>query len=245
MLLALARTVSFIYFLPFFKGGGFLQMPKVAISLGISIFAAFHMKPVVIESLWELAGLAILEVIVGVTLALVVETVISVVRVAGSFIDLDIGMANPFPDMSNSATTVMATIFYSIFVLILFATDGFSQMLSGFIYTFGLDISTQLLAGGDMVDFILELFTYMFFGALQIALPFMMASLIVNLSFLLMAKTVDKINVLQNIFGIKILVGIFLVCISVPTLMIVFEQLGETLLEKFLESLNYMFLRRS
>lgn len=245
VLLALARTITFIFFLPFFKSQGFPNMVKLAISLGIAIFVAYRMEPIVIENLWHLLGLIFLEVIVGFMLAYVVELMVSVVRVAGSFIDLDIGMANPFFDMNQTQTTVISSLFYSMFVLVFLVVDGFNEMLAGFIYSFGLNISEQMFLGGGLLDFFLETFTYMFFGALQIALPFMMATFLVNLALLLMSKSVDKINILMNVFGIKILVGLALIFVAVPTLIIVFQQVNDSLIEKFLEVMNYMFERKT
>jgi flagellar biosynthetic protein FliR len=118
-------------------------------------------------------------------------------------------------------------------------------MFGGFIYSFGLDISHQFQFGGNLATFILETFTYMFFGALQIALPFMMAMFLVNIAMLLMSKSVDKINILMNVFGIKILVGLALIVVTIPTLIIAFQQLNDNLIEKFMETMNYLFVRKS
>lgn len=245
VLLALSRTASFIFFLPFFRNPGFPNMAKMAISLGISIFVAYRMDPVVIENIWHMLGLLILEFIVGLILAYVVELMATVVKVAGSYIDLDIGLATPFPDMNQTQTTIISSIFYSMFLMIFIVLNGFNEMLAGFMYSFGLNISKQFILGDDLLNFILETFTYMFSSALQIALPFMMATFLVNLSLLLMSKSVDKINILMNVFGVKILVGLGLIFVAIPTLIIVFQQLNDSLIEKFFEVMNYLFERKS
>ena len=244
VLLAFARTVSFIFFLPFFRNSGFPNMCKIAISLGIAMFAAYRMDPIPIENVWHFTGLFLLEFMAGLILAYVVEMMVSVVRIAGSFIDIDIGLSNPFMDINQGQTTLVSSLFYSMFVLSFLLLDGFNEMLSGFIYSFGLDLSKQFLFGGDLINFILETFTYMFFGALQISLPFMMATFLVNLAMLLMSKSVDKINILLNVFGVKILVGLALIFVATPTLMIVFQQLNDSLIEKFFETMNYMFQKK-
>lgn len=220
-------------------------MVKAVIAIGISIFVAYRMEPVHVDNLWSLLGLMLLEAVVGLILAYIVEMMVSIVRIAGSYIDIDIGLATPFMDMNQTQTTVFSSLFYSIFVLIFLMLDGFNNMFAGFIYSFGLDISKQFLTGGHLLNFILETFTYMFFGALQIALPFMMATFLVNLALLLMSKSVDKINILANVFGIKILVGLALIFVAVPVITIVFQQINDNLMEKFYEAMNYMFLRKS
>lgn len=245
VILALSRTIAFIYFLPFFKNPGIQNLPKISIALGISVFVAYRMDPVQIQNIWHFAGLILLEFIVGLILAYIIEMMVSAVRIAGSYIDMDIGLANPFADMNNTQTTIVSSIFYSMFVLIFLVLDGFNQMFAGFIYSFGLDISGQFLTGGQVLNFILETFTHMFFSALQIALPFMMATFLVNLALLLMSKTVDKINILMNVFGIKILVGLCLIFIAIPTLTIVFQQLNEGLMEHFMDVMKLMFESKS
>jgi len=62
---------------------------------------------------------------------------------------------------------------------------------------------------------------------------------------LLMSKSVDKINILANVFGIKILVGIMLVFVAIPTITVVFQQVNDNLIEKFFDAMNYMFVRKS
>ncbi|MCK2000002.1 flagellar biosynthetic protein FliR [[Brevibacterium] frigoritolerans] len=245
VLLALARSISFIFFLPFFKSSSFSKMPKVAIALGISMFVAYRMEPIQIDNIWQFAGLLLLEFFVGIILAYIVEMLVSIPRIAGSYLDLDIGLSSPFSDINHQQTTIISSIFDSMFLLVFLVMGGFDELFAGFIYSFGFDISTQLLFGGDLLDFILETFTYMFFGALQIALPFLMATFLVNLAMLLMSKSVDKINILMNVFGVKIIVGLLLVFIAIPTLSIVFQQVNDTLIEKFLEAMNYMFERKS
>lgn len=245
VLLALSRSVAFIFFLPFFRNQGFPNMAKVALSLGIAIFAAHKMPTVEVDSVWTLVGLLVLEVIIGLILAYTVELMVSVVKVAGSYIDMDIGFSTPFMDMNQSQTTILSSLFYYIFVLVFLVTDGFNQVFAGFIYTFKFDVSHQFLLGGDLLNFVIETFTYMFFGALQIALPFMVATFLVNLALLLMSKYVDKLNILTNVFGIKILVGLALTFVAVPTLLIVFQQLDDNLIEKYFETMKYMFERKS
>ncbi|MEM4992793.1 flagellar biosynthetic protein FliR [Priestia sp. SB1] len=245
VLLALARSITFIYFLPFLKISGFPTMAKASIAIGISLFVAYRMEPIGVDSLWTFLAMMLLEIIVGLILAYVVELMVSIVRIAGSIVDIDVGFSNPFMDINHTQTTVFSSLFYLMFVLVFLVTGGFNDVFAGFIYSFGLDISKQFLLGGNLLDFLLKTFTYMFFGALQIALPFMMATFLVNLALLLMSKSVDKINILANVFGIKILVGIMLVFVAIPTITVVFQQVNDNLIEKFFDAMNYMFVRKS
>ena len=245
VLLALARSVTFIFFLPFFRVSGIPTMAKASIAIGISLFVAYRMDPISLDSIWTFLAMMLLQVIIGLILAYVVEMMVSIVKIAGSYVDIDIGFSNPFMDINHSQTTALSNLFYLMFVLVFLVTDGFNNVLAGFIYSFGLDITKQFLLGGDLLSFLLDTLSYMFFGALQIALPFMMATFLVNLAMLLMSKSVDKINILANVFGVKILVGVLLIFVTIPTITVVFQQVNDNLFEKFLEVMKYMFERKT
>jgi flagellar biosynthesis protein FliR len=116
-------------------------------------------------------------------------------------------------------------------------------MVFGVVGTFELTVQEGFLKNTQQIDFFIELFQQMFFGAIQIAIPFMMATFLVYIALLLMSKVVDKINLLMNIFGIKIFVGITMITIMIPAILVVFQQVDEQLIERFYEYVTYIFKR--
>lgn len=239
-----SRTTAFLMMLPFFRGRSIPVLAKTSIILSISLFVARSLEPVQIETLPELFGVLAFEIIVGFVLAYMIELIFSIVRVAGSLIDMDIGLSNPFFDSTtNSQSTSISRLFYYVFLMIFLLIGGLETVITGFVYTFQFQLKNDFLSDISFLDYMLETFNYMFFGALQIAIPFMMSTFLVYISLLLMSKSVDKINILMNIFGVKIFVGLAMILLCVPVLIIVFEQANEILIEKFFELIGLMFER--
>src|SRR5690625_3635819 len=97
-LLVMARTFAFLSTLPVLRGIKIPLSGKLAITLPISIFIAHQIEIVEVETVLEFLGLLSFEVVVGLTLGFILELITSIVRMAGSLIDQDIGLANPFFD---------------------------------------------------------------------------------------------------------------------------------------------------
>lgn len=244
VILVFVRITSFFSVLSFFRGNSIPLMAKSTLSISMSLLIASKMEVMDVTSLWELSGFIVIEIMIGVILALVIEMVISVILIAGSLLDMDIGLSNPFNDgISGAQATVLSKIFYYVFLIIFIISGSFEKVLYTLSKTFSLNIKKDFLMNPKNIDFFIDLFQFMFFGALQIAIPFMMSTFLVYIALLLMSKVVDKINILMNVFGIKIFVGITLVVIMIPSLIIVFQQLDEQLLEKLLETINVSFER--
>jgi flagellar biosynthesis protein FliR len=220
------------------------MLARTSFVLMLSLFVANGIEPIQVENTWEIVGLIIIEVLIGFLLAFVIEMMIAIVQIAGSILDLDIGLANPFYDgISGSQATVLSKLFYYIFILIFLLTGGFEKMVFGVVGTFELTVQEGFLKNENQIDFFIELFQQMFFGAIQIAVPFMMATFLVYISLLLMSKVVDKINLLMNIFGIKIFVGITMITMMIPAILVVFQQVDEQLIARFYEYVTYIFRR--
>lgn len=244
VLLAFARTVAFIQFTPFLKNIGLPVMAKAGLALGLSIFVASSQEPIAVENMIHFAGLIFIEVIIGFLLAYLVELIVGIVRIAGAIVDLDMGLSSPFSDINSGNSTPLMSLFYYYFLLVLLSTGILGKIFSGYLYTFQLDISKQLFSNGKALDFFIETFTYMFFGALQIALPFMIATFLINVGMLLMSKTVDKMNILLNVFGVKIVATLALIFLAIPTLLIVFQQVNVQLTDRFMEAIGILFERK-
>jgi flagellar biosynthesis protein FliR len=242
VLLATARIGSFLFMLPFFRGQGIPAMAKGSLAVSLGMFSAFQMKPVEVGGMPDLIIHILIEVLIGLTLAYSVEVVVAIIKMAGAMIDMDIGLANPiFDPMTGEASTVISRIFFSFFITIFIAMNGVSYFISGIIQTFQLTIPDELFGKESFLEFLIDIMNYMFLGAVQIAFPFMFATFLVNLTLLFMGKSVDKINIFINMFGIKILVGLVLVAISVPILTTVFQQVYEGLDEQYIETIRMLF----
>src|SRR5690625_7325641 len=197
-LLVLARTVAFFLTMPIFKGVKVPLTGKLAITLPISIFIANQVEVVEIESMVHFTGLLLFEIIIGMTLGFILELIASIPRMAGSLIDQDIGLANPFFDPNfNAQSTTVSRIYFYVFLLVFVVLGGIQKAIEGYSYTFQLTAKKTFYGDQAFLDFLLDTIDFMFVGAVQIAIPFMMSTFLVYIALLMMSKTVDKINLLK------------------------------------------------
>src|SRR5690625_1502178 len=163
---------------------------------------------------------------------------------AGSLIDQDIGISNPFVDPNfNAQSTTVSRIYFYVFLLVFIVLGGIQKVIEGYSYTFQLTARTTFYGEQTFLDFLLDTIDFMFVGAVQIAIPFMMSTFFVYIALLMMSKTVDKINLLMKIFGIKIAVGMVMIFISISVLIMAFEQVFESFFDTFLDLIGTMFER--
>lgn len=242
VMLATARIGAFLFMLPFFRGQGIPAMAKGSLAFALGMFTAYQMQPVSVNTMPELIVHVVIEVLIGLFLAFTIEVMVSAVKMAGALIDMDIGLANPiFDPLSGEASTIISKIFFAYFITIFIAMNGVSFFVGGIVQTFQFKVPEQMFGKEIMLEYLVEIANSMFLGAVQIAFPFMFATFLVNLTLLFMGKSVDKINIFMNMFGIKILVGLVLVTISVPILSTVFQQVYEALDEQFIEAVHILF----
>jgi flagellar biosynthesis protein FliR len=244
VMIVFTRLIVFFTVLSFFRSTSIPMLAKTSFVLSISLFVAYQIEPITPTNAWEIVGIVIINVIIGFLLAYVIELMISIIKIGGSLLDMDIGLANPFYDgISGTQATILSKIFYYIFLLIFLVSGGFEKLMYGIIYTFKLSIQKDFLEKEENMLFFIELFQVMFLGALQIALPFMMGTFLLYIALLLLSKVVDKMNILMNVFGIKIFVGIGMVTIMIPALMVIFQQVDEQMIEKFYEYIGFIFTK--
>lgn len=243
-LLVASRTSAFMMTTPFLKGRYIPFAAKMGIILPISLFVASQIEEVDVDNTLVFFELVLFEIIVGMTLGFLIELISNTIRMAGSLIDQDIGLANPFFDPNfNAQSTTISRMFFYVFLIVFILMGGINKILQAFVRTFELNAKSAFYGDQAFLDFFIDTLDFVFLGAIQIAIPFMMSTFLIYIAMLMMSKTVDKINLLMNIFGIKIMVGMIMLLVCVPVLMIAFEQVGQGLMEKFVESFEYMFVK--
>lgn len=241
VMMVTARIGAFLFLLPFLRGLGVPAMAKGSISFALALLVARDLSAYPVHTLGDIITHLVMEVMIGAFLAFIIEVLVSAVRFAGSLIDVDIGIGTPiFDPTSGAMNTVISKIFFAYFTIIFVALGGLGFFIGGIARTFQFDIPLTWMGKDALFDFVVDAANSMLVGGVQIAFPFMFATFLVNLTLIFMGKSVDKLNILMNMFGIKILVGLFLVMMSIPILTIVFQQVYEGLDEQFLETIRIM-----
>lgn len=244
-ILAFARIASFLFFVPFLKGSYIPSMAKVSLSLALAVFCANKVDVGEIESLTVFVFLILAQIMIGLTLALIVEMFFQVAVMAGSLMDFDMGlaMAEVVEPSSGRRVTVMATFFNILFILVFIGTGGTQILIMNIVYSFKFTDVGFFLGDAAFIEILLAVFAYMMTGAIQLALPFMATIFIVNFVFLIIGRASPQINIFANMFIIKIALGFLFIYLSLPLLGEAFVQLSEVLGERMFEIIEVMLSR--
>jgi flagellar biosynthetic protein FliR len=217
-LLAFARISAFIFMLPFLKSGHIPVACKLVIAAAIAapVYQTFH--AVRIDSMMGLVGQIICQLLIGIFLAYVVDCMFSIVTMAGSLFDLDIGFSQGqmLDPTSNNHNTLIANLFSLMFTYIFMSTGGLQGIIAGIEYTFQItDPSFHFLHSGVKEQLLITI-SAIFSSALQLAVPLMVSMFMVNLIMIIMGKSSPQTNVFLNVVPIKIALGFLFLYVTLP-----------------------------
>lgn len=243
VMLAFSRVASFLFFVPFLKNNAIPSIAKVSISLAISMAVAGQMSEVVVTTLPSLIGVIVMQILVGITLAFVIEMIVASVSMAGGLIDIDMGFSavTVIDPSSNQQVTIISNIFTIIFTLIFIQIGGIQFLISGIVYSFKFTTPAFFIGNASFIEMMLAVFSYMMLASVQIALPFTATMFIVNIVLLILGKSAPQMNIFNTMYMIKIAVGLFVLYATLPFLGEVFLQINDGLTEKFAEMMNEIF----
>lgn len=245
VILAFSRIASFLFLIQFLKSRTIPAVAKIVISLALSMAVAGQMSEVTVSTLPELIGLIVMQTLIGITLAFVVELIMTSVEIAGGIIDIDMGFSSitVLDPSSNRQVTIVSTVFSTLFTVVFIQIGGLHFLISGIIFSFKFATPEFFIGKLSFIEAILAVFSYMLVASIQIALPFIATMFIVNMVLLILGKSAPQMNIFMTMYMIKIAVGLFVLYISLPFLSEVFMQINDHLTEDFADVMNEIFMK--
>lgn len=245
ILLAFTRVASFLYVIPLFKGRYVPHISKLAIALSIAIFVQdkMHLKDVI--SVGEFSVLLLMQIMMGLTLGYVVSLIFAIPQIAGGLLDMDMGYSSSSViDPSNGTRITLLSNMYSVlFMLIFIMLGGIENLLYGIVLSFHFTKVVFFVGNLTFLDTLMQVFQYMLVSAVQIALPIIAAMFIVNVMMLIIGKIAPQLNIMMNMFPIKIAVGMMFIYFTIPIAGELFADITNNLQEHYLDVLESMFTK--
>lgn len=221
-------------------GAFFLAVPVIGartvpmrVRIGLMLMTTFILVPILPSpppiELVSLQGVMVIfqEILIGLSLGFCLQVVMHLYVLAGQFIAMKMGLG--FAAMNDPASGVSVAIlsqFYTLVTTLLFLSlNGHLVMLDIFIGTF---TSMPVGSGGLNVESFLvlaQMGSWMFSGALVIALPLFTALMIVNMSFGVMGRSAPQMNVFTVGFPATLIFGLALMWVSLANFLPMFYQL--------------------
>ena len=219
--LATARVLSFLSSLPVL---GVRTVPRT-VRVAIALCVAGGMLPTILAAgaaapatPVELAFALTLEILIGLVLAFAAVTVFATVQFAGEMIGMQMGlaMANVIDPTSDQQISTLSQVFNIVAVLVFLVVDGPGEILRAFAAGYVALPPGAFAPSAETLLTAVAQVGALFSMALRIALPAITSLLLVSLTLGVVGRTVPQLNILVLGFPIKILVGVFVVGVSIP-----------------------------
>ncbi len=215
----LVRTSVILFMFPVF-GSNLLPMPVKA---GLSLVLALYLVPIVNvnpqsfpTTVVEAGLLVVTEAIMGLTLSLVVKIFFAAVQVGGQLVGYQMGfaIANVFDPVSGGQMSILSNFAFWMSLVLFIVMKGHYIFIHTLVESYRLVPLGALHGGLTLVPSMIELSSDMFSLSLKLAAPAIVALLLTNAAFGIVAKVVPQINILIVAFPINVGMGLFFFAVS-------------------------------
>ncbi|MGV3489404.1 MAG: flagellar biosynthetic protein FliR [Tuberibacillus sp.] len=229
-LLVLVRLTSFFMTAPIFSYRTIPAQFKIGLAVAFSLIITMTLQPEHLQFNNNYALLVLKETIVGLSLGFVAGLLLNAVYIAGSFIDMQMGLsvANLIDPNSGVQTPITGQFLYIIMIVFLFTIDAHHMLLNGIFYSYQIipiDKLTFSIFDGPAIHSIVLLFVKTFAVAFQMALPIVGSLFLVDVAVGIVARTVPQLNVFVVGLPLKIGVGLLILLIVMPLYVTMFRDL--------------------
>lgn len=234
----LVRVSVLSFLLPFFGARGIPTLWKA----GFSLMLAALLTPVVpppgflpVTILQVVQGV-LSEALMGFLLALGVKLFLSSVQLAGQFLGFQMGfnMARAIDPQGGGQISILSQFLYVFTVLVFFSVNGHHLFIRALASSFYTVPPNTFHLNPSLLPSLVKIGSEMFFIALKMAAPVMVALFLSNLCLGIVARTVPQVNILMIGFPLNIGLGLMLLGLTLnnlsPFLVNLTKRMGESLI---------------
>jgi flagellar biosynthetic protein FliR len=189
----------------------------LALAIVAPVLAA-HPAPPVPVSLWDLAGMVIVEATIGVLIGLVAQFLFAGVSLGGQLagMQMGFGMANMIDPTSHAQLTVVAQWQQLLAILVFLVLDVHHLLLRALLSSFATVPPGTLAIAALDVRAVITLAADMFSIGVRVAAPVLVALLLTNGAMGVLARTIPQLNVFVVGFPVNAGVGLIVLGASLP-----------------------------
>ena len=221
------RVTSFFAITKVFFPNGTPPTMKMFFALIFSITLVGGIDTKAIEAItnnYILITYIISEITTGLILGLITNVAFEVVIMAGSFMDVHIGlsMISVLDPNSKSNTSITGNLLHFIAMVVFFSINGHHMLIKSLIESFILVPLGHTIVSGESMMALIEIITKYFVIGLKIAIPIVLIIIITDLCMGLISRAVPQINVMVLGMPVKIVVGLISITIALPIIIKIF-----------------------
>ncbi|MFW5866291.1 MAG: flagellar biosynthetic protein FliR [Armatimonadota bacterium] len=203
----------------------------LAVSLAVVIAPVAATSPAPIDEPTAYIALCVVELAFGLALGFVTSTVLEALRFGGEMLDLQIGLhaGQLFDPASGAHSGLLSTAYYMLALVFFVTLDGHHWLLRGIAESFAIVPVGGMTLGADFAALVSKLGTSVLVLGLRIAGPVMVALLLADLAFGLVARAVPQINVFLVGIPAKMALGFTIAAIGIPMVLMNVQRISEVM----------------
>lgn len=221
-LLILARMSGCVFFNPILGRRSLPTILTTALSLFMAI-TAYGVLPsgvnVQISSLIVFALLVVKEIFIGYIIGYIINIFFSVVVISGEILDMQTGMSMSkiYDPNSNISMGITGSFLNLILMFLFFGSNGHLTLIKIFITSCKLIEIGNFTLPKELFYNMVQLFQQILVLSLKISMPLMAVEIILEAGIGILMKAIPQIQVFSVNVQLKIIVGLLLIMILVPT----------------------------
>ncbi|MEH6649249.1 MAG: flagellar biosynthetic protein FliR [Motiliproteus sp.] len=213
------------------------QLVPVRVRLGLAVILTALIAPLlppmpVYEGLSaEVVGIIVQQMLIGFLLGFMVQVLFHLFVVAGQMISSQMGLGfASMSDPTNGVSVVILAQYYLTIVMMMFlAMDGHLVLIDVIVGSFDV-MPVGAVVPADVLWQVATAGSWMFSGALLLALPAVIALLVVNFAFGIMTKAAPQLNIFAIGFPFTMLFGLFITWVSMAGFFGQYRRVSEQVL---------------
>lgn len=218
---------------------------KVLLSLVLSIMLYPVVKVGNVDYLVisnEIVGLAVRELIVGLSLGFLTRLFFFVVTMTGDLVSISVGLSASqlYNPMLGSHGNTIDQFYSTVGTLVFLAINGHHMLLTGIAQSYELvPVSSLALNVGPFAEMAVYGQTTLLM-AIKMCAPILVAILLVNLAMGILGRAVPQINVLITSMPVTIMLGMTVVFLCLPLLVLEMNGLVEITAGKLFDVMKHL-----
>ncbi len=236
--LLFARISGLFAFFPFFSHGNIPVSLKTSITLFMVIFLYPLVPPIQFDaSLLSLTLAVMSELMIGFVAGLFLSIVFAILQLAGMQISFVMGftMASVIDPQTSTSIPLMSQLLSLIGLMVILAVNGHHQMLLFISESLNLLPLGSFYPQTNIIVYLGQAMAGMFVYGFILSFPVLAFSLLLDVVFGMLMKTMPQFNLLVVGFPIKIGVSFIVLITTLASMMLIFKK-------EFLEVMKHMTL---
>lgn len=222
--LVLLRALAFMMSGPLMSFGGIPAVFKIGFSMALAVvtypLVGLDNQVNVPGDAWGYGLAVVSETAFGLLLGVTVTIILNSIRMAGQFIDIQIGysMASLVDPVNNVQNTLLGQYLYLLALVFWFLIDGHYSLIMGLAGSYQIVPISAASFNGGVAYMLIKIFSGAFTIALKVSAPILAVLVMSDLALGFLARTAPQINVFITGFPIKIAVGLLTLSFLIPLL---------------------------